>query len=1052
MHSPPPPGSSSESLAFKQPPLDGSLLLPQIIDNHANDNPTYPLFRYIDLDGALNTIPWSRAIPAFQKAAQFVREQVAEANLEERPVIAILGSIDQITYFSLIAGVMRAGYQVFPVSPRNSELAVSHLLQATNCSHVIVSADATAQKQAECAVAAITTQGGILKVIPTPSFEELFSASVVPEVPPVRNLQSGETGLILHSSGSVAFPKVVKITYQILMEIALTPYYGELDFCGQVWAGHGLPTFHFIGVMQLFWAAMTGLTISLLPPIVPPIVPTPARVLDEAVATGSTVLMCVPSFLEGWARDPARIAALKKFNCVVFAGGPLQPAVGDMLIKNNVNLTPSYGCTEAGCLSRFLPKSSNKENWSYFHMSPHLDPVFLPLADTPNVYRLVLKKCGTHTPAVLDTIHQGVPAFNTNDLLVRHPENEKLWRLYGRQDDQIMHSNGEKTNPGPLEAIILKDPKIKHAVMFGRSQFNAGVLLFPAQPFNPAEGERVVEFRREIWPAIQEANEYAPSHSRIFKEMIVVANPSKPIELTAKGTPRRAMVLEIYKDEIRDAYAAVEESSQTHLTPPDIYDALSTLNFVRTVVREVLTQNPSDDEDIFQHGCDSLQATWIRNSILHALRASTKVDLGTVPGDFVYSHPTITLLGDFMTKVGSGSSYLLPDLSRRASAMEKMVGKYTQEFPEHCATVEKPNAEAVLITGTTGALGSYMLAHLLALPEVSAVYAVNRPGASIQDRQRTSFSNFGIDVQLLASPKLRLLEGTLATSGFGLSSDVYSEIRERVTCIIHNAWQVDFKMSLSSMEPCVAATRNLINLALSSGHTAPPQFIFVSTAGVFRSCEGPILEDNISDARTAAGLGYGESKWVAEQILETVAQRTALNPVIVRPGQLSGGIGGVWKTSEWFPTLLRSSQLLGHLPMISGHISWVPIHYAAKILIEMRTSRERYLHLTHAHPIPFSDVLLPVAEALELPMIPYSQWMASLEAAAARESLNPGVRLLHFFRTNRAISLEDEAFFPGPLSNSKAVEAACFMPSVPQLGARDAQEWVLFMRKVGYLL
>jgi hypothetical protein len=57
----------------------------------------------------------------------------------------------------------------------------------------------------------------------------------------------------------------------------------------------------------------------------------------------------------------------------------------------------------------------------------------------------------------------GVSAFDTNDLLIRHPQNRKLWKVYGRQgqlrfvvsyrlalnsneraDDQIMHSNGEK--------------------------------------------------------------------------------------------------------------------------------------------------------------------------------------------------------------------------------------------------------------------------------------------------------------------------------------------------------------------------------------------------------------------------------------------------------------------------------------------------------------------------------------------------------------------------------------------------------------------------------
>jgi thioester reductase-like protein len=77
-------------------------------------------------------------------------------------------------------------------------------------------------------------------------------------------------------------------------------------------------------------------------------------------------------------------------------------------------------------------------------------------------------------------------------------------------------------------------------------------------------------------------------------------------------------------------------------------------------------------------------------------------------------------------------------------------------------------------------------------------------------------------------------------------------------------------------------------------------------------------EARILDSMTPAGMGYAESKWVAEQVLETAAQKTDLSPVIIRPGQLSGGVAGAWKTSEWFPTLLRSSQLLGHLPTIPG--------------------------------------------------------------------------------------------------------------------------------------
>jgi hypothetical protein len=182
----------------------------------------------------------------------------------------------------------------------------------------------------------------------------------------------------------------------------------------------------------------------------------------------------------------------------------------------------------------------------------------------------------------------------------------------------------------------------------------------------------------------------------------------------------------------------------------------------------------------------SLQATWILNTILHALRASNLVKITTLPDDFVYSHPTIRLIAESLTAVASGRVSLLPDLSRRAATMEETVLKYAREFPAHRPSAELPDQETVLITGTTGALGSHTLAFLLTLPEISTVYALNRPGANVVERQHASFAKHGIDAEFVSSPKLRILESDLTKPDFGISPDDFMEIRKRVTCIIHN--------------------------------------------------------------------------------------------------------------------------------------------------------------------------------------------------------------------------------------------------------------------------
>ena len=45
---------------------------------------------------------------------------------------------------------------------------------------------------------------------------------------------------------------------------------------------------------------------------------------------------------------------------------------------------------------------------------------------------------------VINTKIDGRGAYATNDLVESHPTKPGLWRIYGRKDEQIILSNGEK--------------------------------------------------------------------------------------------------------------------------------------------------------------------------------------------------------------------------------------------------------------------------------------------------------------------------------------------------------------------------------------------------------------------------------------------------------------------------------------------------------------------------------------------------------------------------------------------------------------------------------
>lgn len=190
----------------------------------------------------------------------------------------------------------------------------------------------------------------------------------------------------------------------------------------------------------------------------------------------------------------------------------------------------------------------------------------------------------------------------------------------------------------------------------------------------------------------------------------------------------------------------------------------------------------------------SLQATYIRNTLLRAVRESADIDTRHVPETFVYDNPTTAQLTSFISSVALGTDRTDDDShspAARIDAMRAMVAKYTSNFPVHKgdSNVKQPKGDFVLVTGTTGSLGCHLLAQLATNEEVGRVYALNRSSRDqlpLRERQRSALIARGLDADVLESEKVVLLEGELTKPHFGLGEKVYEELRQSVTHIIHN--------------------------------------------------------------------------------------------------------------------------------------------------------------------------------------------------------------------------------------------------------------------------
>ncbi|KAK7453574.1 hypothetical protein VKT23_011851 [Stygiomarasmius scandens] len=824
--------------------------------------------------------------------------------------------------------------------------------------------------------------------------------------------------------------------------------------------------FHAMGMFEIAWSLASGITFGTFEPKLPPAQPTPENAYEGAVAINADYVLGVPAMIDVWSRQSSHVDWLTTRDGIIFGGGPLDTEIGNELNKKGVSLFAVYGSTECGIMTLSLPEKVDMDSWEYFRFSrnikTHLNPVF----DSTGEYEVVIVANEYFTPRVINTKVDGVDAYATADLVVEHPHKKGYWKIIGRADSQIIHSSGEKTNPGPLESILDQNPLVQRCVVFGHRKFQAGILVEPKREnqFDPKDQQKLSEFRNQIWPTVEKLNTFAPQHSRIFKEMILIASPSKPFTYTAKNTPRRGAILKDYASEIEEIYNNMEESTQSNIAAPTNWDATTVTEFVRAIVQKVLSNHDiKDDDDLFQHGCDSLQATWIRNSLLRALRDSAKIDTRESAGNFIYDHPTISTLGAFISATAQSGSFDIGygSLDKVVASMLQMVEKYSQNFPEpkNAQGVKQPmlnNKKTVLMTGSTGGFGVHILDRLVEDPTVEKVYALVRKGdLDIQTKQKNTCIERGVGTGLVESAKVVLLEASLTEERFGLADKIFDEIKTSVTHIIANAWRVDFNLGLTSFESDIKGFRQMLDLALTTNSL----LVFISSISVFQNFtyakKLPFVEEALP-AEVASIGGYPQSKWVCEQIMQNAAPG-GLRSIVVRLGQSCGSPNGSWNSKEWLPALVRSAPILGCVADNDKPISLIPADMAASAIRDFldapaTEANPTFVHLIHPKPAKWSSLARIIASRLKVDVLPYSQWLERLEDAGKvvenAEQKISALRILPFYKGMlQCLDAPNcEAFGMVEIETKEAVRLSKTLadPGLAQLDEKDVDRWLSY--------
>ncbi|CAF9923631.1 hypothetical protein IMSHALPRED_005976 [Imshaugia aleurites] len=775
--------------------------------------------------------------------------------------------------------------------------------------------------------------GEILAKVPVPLYPFSKSFVEVQYHPFVALHTSGSTGLpklIVPSHGTMA----ASDTYQLMPSLGHFPTMVEALRGKRVFVG--LPPFHAAGLFMLL--AMT--TYFDVIPVLGPLMPLTAEIVDQVHIYGDVkVTTLAPTIIEDIVNTPEYCENLKRLDYVMYGGGPLSKVAGD-LVSQKTAVISLMGSSETMLLPTVI---SGKEDWQYYAFSPCMGAEFRHHWEDLYEMVIVRKQEFALSQAVFYTLPE-LQEYSMKDVYSKHPSRPGLWLYRGRSDDVIVFSTGEKVNPLTMEGIIGIHPDVSSALVVGQGRFQSALLVEAKRP--PVTLDEQESLLENIWPAIERANEDCPAHGKIVKHFVLFTGPEKPMLRAGKGTVQRMSTVERYKEELDALYAQQSGLKRPTENLLRLHREESLIRTLQPIVEEVVDVGHFlKEEDLFALGLDSLRVTNLVRYINDALRRVGRNDLQILPRT-IYSNPTV----DQLAHTVMGMTHLAPGVSEEAvdseEGMKALLEHYTKDLPLTARTslpLPSDGLNTVILTGSTGTIGSHLLANILTNPAVAHVYCFTRirPTPPLE-RQCSSHETNGLPAHF-PPERVSFLETDLSQPYFGLSRPTYKKLLNSVTHILHNAWEVNFNLSIQSFQyPHVHGVRQFINFSSESKYGAFVFFIStISTAMNYPdSHTGPIPESIIDEFSLPQAMGYAESKYVAERMLDEAARVSGVSSAVCRVGQVAGPTQGkgIWRTGEWFPSLIKSSVHLNCLPEDLGpmeRVDWVPIDVLAGCIGEL---------------------------------------------------------------------------------------------------------------------
>lgn len=277
----------------------------------------------------------------------------------------------------------------------------------------------------------------------------------------------------------------------------------------------------------------------------------------------------------------------------------------------------------------------------------------------------------------------------------------------------------------------------------------------------------------------------------------------------------------------------------------------------------------------------------------------------------------------------------------------------------------RPEVGNILLTGSTGFLGAYILNEILQTSSAHVYCLVrSKQGAASLVRIEQQLRQYQLwrDEEKWQSAwreRVHVISGDVILPRLGVADRAYESLSRDIDCIIHSAAHVNFIYPYEALKATnVLGLHEVIRFAF---HGCIKPIHYLSTAAIWpMGKEYTFFESDSLDHGKLLNLGYDEAKWVGEKCLTNAVER-GLPVARYRPGEVGGDSEtGRCVLNHFLIAALKGFLQYGALPVIDTHIDVAPVDYVAKALVHMALRGNaigRAFHLTNPRSWHMTDAL-----------------------------------------------------------------------------------------------